>query len=208
MNDKIDIELAEDEDLARAKAWWKENGSSIIGGIVIGTILVFGYNFWQSYQQEHAREVAQLYVEYSRAGEDSGTLDSLLEADDSVAYSQLARLKAAKVATDAGEFETAEQLFISVLDSKTDSGILAITSLRLAMIYLANDKPDEALASLEKYSNSNLPLMQARVEELKGDIYMQRGDIEKARSHFETSVGLLTELRQPLQLIQLKLDNL
>ena len=67
MNDKIDIELAEDEDLARAKAWWKENGSSIIGGVVIGTCLVLGYNFWQSYQEDLAREVAQLYEQYALA---------------------------------------------------------------------------------------------------------------------------------------------
>ena len=55
MNDKIDIELAEDEDLARAKAWWKENGSSIIGGVLIGTVVVFGYKYWQIYQGKTMR---------------------------------------------------------------------------------------------------------------------------------------------------------
>lgn len=208
MNDKINLELTEDEDLVRAKAWWKENGTSIVGGVLIGTALVFGYNYWQTYQEDQQREVAQLYTDYSRATDDKAILSTLLEVNDSAAYAQLARLKAAKVAADAGEYDSAEQLFSSVIASKADSGLRYIAALRLATVYLANDKSDDALALLEKNSNPDIPLMQARIDELMGDIYFQQGEAEKARSRYESALSLFSNTRQPLQLIQMKLDNL
>ncbi len=208
MNDKIDLGIAEDEDLVRAKAWWKENGSSIIGGVLIGTVLVFGYNFWQSYQVKHAAEVAGLYEQYNQSPEDSVALEALLDFDDKAAYTQLARMTAAKIATDAGEFEKAEQLLQSVLDAKTDDGLRSVAVLRLATVYLANTKQDAALALLDAQSNSGLPLMQARVQELQGDIYLQKGDADKARGFYESSIVSMQQIGQPFVLIQLKLDNL
>lgn len=208
MNDKIDIGMAEDEDLVRAKAWWKENGSSIIGGVLIGTALVFGYNFWQSYQEKHASEVAGLYEQYTQAPEEGASLDALLKADDRSTYTQLARMTAAKAATDAGELEKAEQLLNSILESKTDAGIRSVAVLRLATVYLANAKQDAALTLLEAQANTDLLLMQARIEELQGDIYLQKGDTEKARGYYESSIASMQEIGQPSTLIQLKLDNL
>ena len=90
MNDKINLGIAEDEDLVRAKAWWKENGSSIIGGILIGTTMVVGYNFWQSYQEKHASEVAVLYEQYTQSSNSGAALGALLEVDDKTSYAQLA----------------------------------------------------------------------------------------------------------------------
>ncbi len=208
MNDKIDIELAEDEDLARAKAWWKENGSSIIGGVLIGTVMVFGYKYWQTYQENHAHEVAQLYEKYSQTPQDSVALDSLLAVDDTAVYAQLGRLTAAKEAVDAGQFDQAEQLLNSVLESKIDDGLRSIAILRLATIFLANGKQDAALELLEKHANSELSLMQARREELMGDIYLQKGDGVKAKEYYESSINSLTQTGQAVQLVQLKLDNL
>ena len=133
---------------------------------------------------------------------------ALLDFDDKAAYTQLARMTAAKIATDAGEFEKAEQLLQSVLDAKTDDGLRSVAVLRLATVYLANSKQDAALALLDAQSNSGLPLMQARVQELQGDIYLQKGDADKARGFYESSIVSMQQIGQPFVLIQLKLDNL
>ena len=208
MNDKIDIELAEDEDLARAKAWWKENGSSIIGGVLIGTAMVVGYNYWNTYQEKHALKVAQLYESYSQAPASSEALDALLGADKNSAYAQLARLEAAKAAADSEDFEQAEVLLAGLLDNSPDRGLEAVAVLRLATVYMAGGKLDSARDLLEQNTDSGLPLMQARVDELLGDIYAQSGDRDKARMHYESAAASLTETGQSAQLVQLKLDNL
>ena len=208
MNDKIDLGMAEDEDLVRAKAWWKENGSSIIGGILIGTTMVVGYNFWQSYQEKHASEVAVLYEQYIQSSESGPALDALLDVDDKASYSQLARMAAAKSAMDSGDAEQAQILLKAVLESKTDEGLRSVAALRLATVYLANDKQEAALNLLDAQPDKGLSLFQARSQELQGDIYQQNGDSEKARALYASSILVMQQLGQPASLIQLKLDNL
>ena len=208
MNDKIDLGMAEDEDLVRAKAWWKENGSSIIGGILIGTTMVVGYNFWQSYQDKHASEVAVLYEQYTQSSDSGAALGALLEVDDKTSYAQLARLTAAKLAMDAGDAEQAEILLKAVLESKSDEGLRSVAVLRLATVYLANDKQDAALKLLDAQPDNGLSLFQARSQELRGDIYQRKGDAGKARESYASSISALQQLGQPASLIELKLDNL
>ncbi len=207
MNDKIEIELTEDEDLVRARAWWKENGSSIIAGIAIGVVMVVGYNYWQTYQENRANEVAQLYEAY-QASNDETALNALTDANAGSTYTQLARLTAAKNAADEKQYDQAASLLKDVLASGTDSGMKAVAALRLATVYLSQNKPDEAIQLLDSQAESVLPLQQARSAETKADAYLQKGDQAQARALYQSSIDALTAAGQPATLVQLKLDNI
>ncbi len=61
MAEEKKLHFAEDDDVARAKAFWKENGKPIIAGIVIGLSGIVGFNYWQSYQQYQGESASQLY---------------------------------------------------------------------------------------------------------------------------------------------------
>lgn len=208
MNDKIDIEIAEDEDLARAKAWWKENGSSIITGVAVGTAMVVGFNFWQTYQDKQTLEVAKLYETYADNSQTSDTLEALLEKNSDAVYAQLARFKAAKTAVDNSQFEQAENLLNDIINSKTDEGLRLVATLRLANVYLAQNKLGEVLILLAEKGQTDLPLMQGRVSELMADAHAANGDIEQAKAAYLVSIERFTQTRQPVVLVQLKLDNL
>ncbi len=207
MNDKIEIELTEDEDLVRARAWWKENGSSIIAGIAIGVVMVVGYNYWQTYQENRANEVAQLYEAY-QSSNDETALNALTDANAGSTYTQLARLTAAKNAADEKQYDQAASLLKDVLASGTDSGMKAVAALRLATVYLSQNKPDEAIQLLDSQAESVLPLQQARSAETKADAYLQKGDQAQARALYQSSIDALTAAGQPATLVQLKLDNI
>lgn len=208
MNDKIDIELSEDEDLVRARAWWKENGSSIITGIAIGVVMVVGYNYWQSYQEDRANEVAQLYEAYVQAPNNEAALNALVEANASSSYAQLARMTAARLAADEKQYDRAVALFKDILASGTDSGMKAIATLRLATVYLSQNKPDEVIQLLDSQAKSELPLQQARSAEIKADAYLNKGDLAQARALYQSSIDALSAAGQPAALVQLKLDNI
>lgn len=208
MNDKIEIELTEDEDLVRARAWWKENGSSIIAGIAIGVVMVVGYNFWQTYQDNRANEVAQLYEAHTQAPSDEAALDALIDANGGSTYAQLARMTAARIAADEKQYDRAVALFKDILASGTDSGMKAVAVLRLATVYLSQNKPDEAIQLLDSQAKSALPLQQARFAEMKADAYLQKGDSTQARAFYQSSIDALTVAGQPATLVQLKLDNI
>lgn len=208
MNDKIEIELAEDEDLVRARAWWKENGSSIIAGIAIGVVMVVGYNYWQTYQENRANEVAQLYETFVQASDDEAALNALVDANANSTYAQLARMTAARKAVDEKQYDRAVALFEEVLASGIDSGMKAVAALRLSTVYLSQNKPDEAIQLLDSQAKSELPLQQARVAEIKADAYLQKGDQAQARALYQSSIDALTAAGQPSTLVQLKLDNI
>ncbi|MFO7642581.1 MAG: tetratricopeptide repeat protein, partial [Candidatus Competibacteraceae bacterium] len=38
----------DDERVDDLKKWWKDNGASIIAGIVLGLIAIFGWQYWNS----------------------------------------------------------------------------------------------------------------------------------------------------------------
>ncbi len=208
MNDKIEIELTEDEDLVRARAWWKENGSSIIAGIAIGTAMVVGYNYWQSYQEKRANEIAQLYEAHLQAPADEAALNALVDTSASSTYAQLARMTAASEAAKAGQYDRAATMLEGILADSKDSGLTAVAVLRLATVYLAQDNNDAAITLLDKQPKSSLPLQQARMDELKADAYLQKGDAAKAKALYQSSIDALAEAGQPGTLVQLKLDNI
>jgi len=208
MNDKIEIELAEDEDLARARAWWKENGSSIIGGIAIGTAMVVGYNYWQSYQADHAEQVASLYEVQMVAPTDEAALSALIDFDGKSTYAQLARMTSAREAMNAKQYDKAASLLNEVLTSSKDNGLKAVATLRLATVYLAQSKSDEVISLLDAQATSDIPLQQARADELKGDAYLQKSDKDQAATFYQASIDALTGVGQSAGLVQIKFDNL
>lgn len=208
MNDKIDISLAEDEDLARAKAWWKDNGSSIIGGIAIGTAVVIGYNFWQKYQRDHAQEVASSYQTYQNSPDDKAAFKKLVDIDSDAVYTQLAYLTQAAKETKNEQWEDAEKTLQTLLSLNVDSGIYEIAQLRLATVFLAQNKGKEALTLLNQTDYKPQTLFSARLHELKGDAQLNLGNKEQARTLYQISIDASDDIGLPSSLIQLKINNI
>ena len=211
MNDKINIEIPEDEDVARAKAWWKENGSSIIGGVVIGTALVVGYNFWNQFKDTKAEQASVLYQQ--AVSPDNAVLAkeavSELVADygDSV-YATLAMLQQAKSEVEADDLSSAAKTLESAVDlSREDVAMASIARLRLASVHNAAGNHDKALTVLNDNSLISAESLKARVEELKGDAFFGKDDIDAAKIAYQASLDSGTG-GQSRALVQLKLDNL
>ena len=49
----MDVYNTEEEQVEAIKKWWNENGKSIITGIIIGVIAIFG---WRSYENHTAMQ--------------------------------------------------------------------------------------------------------------------------------------------------------
>ena len=46
----MDETLSEKEQIEEMKAWWKENGSYVIAGLILGVGGIWGFNAWRSSQ--------------------------------------------------------------------------------------------------------------------------------------------------------------
>ena len=101
----IDELLDEREQGERVKAWLRDNSLGLIGGLVLGAVVIFGWQFWK--QRTHAQAVEQ-NIAYESTLRDmlGGDLDKAAQRVADLpdgAYGELAALQLAKAQLDAAE---------------------------------------------------------------------------------------------------------
>lgn len=209
-------QFIENDDAARAKAFWNANGKPIIVGVIIGLGAIAGFNYWKSYEQNQG-ENASILFDRLKSGQNDLDLKllakELKENYTSTAYAELAALSMAKQFVEKNDLESATHELIWVIDNSKDSGFQHIARLRLAAVMLAQENPDKALEIL---SITDAGSFDSRYYELTGDAYAQRsqserkqdGDGEQAKAEYRKSLETLPSGAAHASLIQLKRDNI
>jgi len=196
--------LTEEEQVERLKQWWKENGRSIIAGVVIGLGIFGGWQGWQIYETRKAEQGAATYdsfVQQARAEDAAATLnaaESLRDKFGQSAYADFAAMEAARQLAGEGRLDEAAAQLRTVHQSGSDAAIREIARLRLARILLAQDNLDETEALLAA------PAPQAFAGELallKGDLARARGQLDQARAEYQQARSLGAGDSQWLDLI-------
>ena len=59
--------LTDDEQLETVKRWTVENGAWVIGGIVIGASLWFGWGYYQNHRTQRELKAAALFAQLAEA---------------------------------------------------------------------------------------------------------------------------------------------
>ncbi|NKB61706.1 MAG: tetratricopeptide repeat protein [Gammaproteobacteria bacterium] len=197
-------QFSEDEDLERARAFWKSNGNSIISGVVLGVAAILGYNYWQHLQKTEGEGASALFDQIT-VGEDATVIaDDLIENYSGSPYVSLGALAAAKSAFEAKDIDKAKTYLNWILSNSKDLGMLHIARLRLASVMLSEEKAGEVLTLLEVAEMSTFA---SRYHELIGDAHAQQGDVEQAKEAYQNSLDASSIASGGRQLIQLKLEN-
>ena len=108
-----DIVLTEEEQAERVKAWWKDNGTSVITGAAIGIAAIAGYNYWQGERNDGLEQASAQYSLLLGAmnDPDSATArelsQSILDDHVSTVYGAKAALAQAKLFADSGDLANA-----------------------------------------------------------------------------------------------------
>jgi predicted negative regulator of RcsB-dependent stress response len=173
------------------KDWIKSNWLTITAGIVIGLGSVMGMNYWKSQKQEKRYQMAEQYssiTEVMKLSEfdEAQTLLAEMESTSGPSfYTYEAHLTLAKEFINKNELEKAAKELKSVIDNKPDQLLTEFVKLRLARVYNAMQKHDEALAQTSEIS---LESFTSIAKEIEGDAYLAKGEQAKAKSAFETSI--------------------
>ena len=99
-------DLSEKEQLEALRAWWAENGNSVIGGMVLGIVVIFGRNRWQSNIARTEIAASTLFEDVMDAASldniDNGTFaaNDLFENYATSPYAAHARLAMARLYMD------------------------------------------------------------------------------------------------------------
>lgn len=173
----------EDEQVERLKAWLKENGLSIVLGIVIGVGGIGGYNYWMHAQETTAAEASGHFaqmMEAMSAGNSEVVLEqanTLISDFGSTDYAMMAQLALAKSYVANGEYEKAEAALQQVVGNSDQQPLAFVARTRLAAVQIQTGQYENALTSL----SIDFPQeFAAIVNELRGDIYALQGKSAQA----------------------------
>jgi predicted negative regulator of RcsB-dependent stress response len=200
----------EEQQLEAIKSWWKENGTMVIAGIVLGLGAIFGWRYYSDYQQQQAQLASSLYDTVLQAAMVNGDIDEqqtrvnrLLGEFAGTPYAGLSALVLAKQQLARGEMAQARQQLEWVINNADRPEIKHIARLRLMRVLFASENYDEALA----LANIDYPeSFAALYEELKGDLYTARGELDKARAAYDSAI--LHSPDQANRWLRLKRDDL
>ncbi|WP_089605673.1 YfgM family protein [Acinetobacter piscicola] len=208
--------ISDDEQLDSLKSFFKKYGSAMVTGVLIALIAFFGWEYWQkktlAENQNETAKVQQLMDDAKAvAGDPKASAALITSADkivkdnpDSVQAIQ-AQIVMAKLAFDKNDYATAERELKKVENSKLkDAGLLQVVKIKLADTQLAQKKFDEALKTLSVVDE---PAFKATAEELKGDIYVAKNDIDNAKKSYQTAWNAVIERKQERQILQIKLES-
>ncbi|WP_413699670.1 tetratricopeptide repeat protein [Psychromonas sp. KJ10-10] len=191
------------------KQWWKDNGNTLVIGAVVGLAGLWGWRFYNDSVIEGQEQASQAYTtmlaKFEAQGEDADTVavESFIAENDSSNYAVLASLLLAKEAVAKGDFALAKTQLIQVQSQNSYEPLKPIINLRLARVEMELGQLDEALATLENVTEEGF---YAKAEQVKGSIYLQKNDLDVARTAFQTAIEASDGRVDPI--LQLQFDDL
>lgn len=207
--DILDLDTTEEERLEEVQKWWKEHGNSVITGIVLGIIIILGWQKWQEYQQEQAGVASGIYAKLSKAIETKNTADvdklaTQLQTDYPKSdYAQFAALFQAQAKVQNNELAAAKDILTKITTSPNKE-LSNIAKIRLARVLLANKEYEQGLKLVNDVDPASSAAFANNYDELVGDLYLALGRLDQARTSYQNAVR--NGAKSPL--LQLKIDDL
>ncbi|GAA0888680.1 YfgM family protein [Rhodanobacter soli] len=191
--------------------WLRDNGVSIIAGIVIGLVGIFGWQQWRNHQARNESQASQLYQQMQIA-QASGKPDAASQLTDQLMkdyakspFTVFAVSDRAKQQVQAKQLDKAEASLKWAESHATAPALKSLTLLRIAQVELARDNGKEALATLERIPADSY---QGLVQELRGDVLVKLGRPDEARKAYQAALSTMGKEAPQRGALQMKLDDL
>lgn len=201
-------DLSEREQLDAIKKWWHENGKAIIAGLVVGLGAVFGWQYWQKWQQQVAEEASALYrgvvAGANLTADGNDQLQALKEDHSGSPYAALAAMNVAARQVEDKQLDKAREQLEWAADNASQSELANVSRLRLARVLWALGERETALSQLGAVEKP----FRSIADEIRGDIYLEMGDADKARSAYQAAQSALSLKGAGNPWLQMKLEDL
>ncbi|ARD23307.1 MULTISPECIES: tetratricopeptide repeat protein [Shewanella] len=203
----MEIYSTEEQQVDAIKQFWKDYGSSIIVGAVVGLGGLYGWNYYSDVKLENAEAASEAFQSISANSADSAAVMAAVsefgQQHDQQGYQALLELMAAKAAVEAGDLDKAETAFTKIIASNPGASLASLATIRLSRVQAEQGNLGTALATLDQVTDE---AFNAQRDELKGDFLVRQGDMDKARVAYQAAIDNGGALASPA--LQMKLDNL
>ncbi|WP_144377295.1 tetratricopeptide repeat protein [Mesorhizobium amorphae] len=156
----------------RAKALWDRYGPILLGAavlIVLGTAAFVGYRYWDTSRANRSGDAFSQALTLANSGKQDEALTALsaLEKDGYGAYPLLARMRAATVKADKGDFAGAVKDFDDVAaDGAIPASIRDIARLRAGLLLVDHGSFADVSSRVEALTADTSPLRHTAREAL------------------------------------------
>ncbi|WP_305906628.1 tetratricopeptide repeat protein [Methylomarinum sp. Ch1-1] len=206
----MEIYETEEQQVEALKRWWKTNGGSMIAGVVAALVLVGGWNFWRSYQQDKLNQASAQYQQLLEAAEQGKhqsvekIAERLSEQYDSTPYSAFAGLMLAKSKVEQGDLEAAKASLQQLMQNADSDELKNVARIRLVRLMLATGDYEAGLKLIAEADPTATEGFGASYQELKGDLYVAMERLGEARTAYQSAL----RSGQGSPLLQFKLDDI
>jgi predicted negative regulator of RcsB-dependent stress response len=204
-------DLEEQEQIDSIKHFWTDYGRLIVTAVVAFVLGVGGIQGWKYYKRSQAQQAS---IEFGKLDEAvaKGDMTEIRQVGSDIvdrfpgtSYAPMAALVVAKTERDAGELDAAaSQLEWAVQNAKSEEARM-LAQLRLAGIFLDQEKYDAALKALD--ANVSQAFV-ALYSDLRGDVLFEQGKVAEARAAYQQALEQSDELSGWRNIVQIKIDAL
>jgi len=183
--------LSDEEKAEALKRWWSENGKSIIGGIVVGLGLVFGWQGWNEHQRSQSEMATAEYDRFQlsimQSNLDAAQVQASKISEDysSTAYDYFVALDLAKALVAKKDFEGARKQLELAIASADDNGLKLIAEARLARFLVDMNETDSARGLVKNAQGTPFAGEFAHID---GDIAVAAGDKASAAIAYQQAL--------------------
>src|SRR5690606_36158223 len=184
--------LDEHEQGELVQKWLRENALAIIVGIVLGLVLIFGWNQWKVHSAQKDAEAAaqfQALTDAASNGDEDAARTiaaTLREEHPKSIYSALAALRAAEDAAARNDLAAAASELDWAGQHVPEGALAALVTLRSARVKLAQGEADAAIKLVDGLPKESYV---ASVGELRGDALLKLGRADEARQAYEGALA-------------------
>lgn len=203
--------LDEHEQGEVVQKWLRENAISIAVGVLLGLVLIFGWQQWKAHRLRHDAEAAAQYQALSDAAEakrddEVVTIAGVLRKDYSgTVYAILAAMHQADQASAKNDLPTAASDLAWAQEHAGVDSLKSLAALRLARVKLAQGDADGAVKLADSVPKDEYSSVAG---EIRGDAFAKLGRADDARAAYQDALSHLDPQAPNRDFVQMKLDDI
>jgi predicted negative regulator of RcsB-dependent stress response len=203
--------LTEQEQVELLKSWIKQYSATILLGIVLAAVAIFGWRYWQEREAKLESHASLIFDEMLTARTQRNaeavtlTTNKLAAHYSRTVYGSFAALMQAREAVNQHQFAEAEKKLNEVIHHSHVASLKQIARLRLARILIATGEANKGIEALNTVDD---PHFEGLIDEVKGDAYLALNQPTTARQWYGAALQALPDAETIYPLLQIKYDNL
>ena len=203
--------LDEHEQGELVQKWLRENALSILIGVGLGLVLIFGWQQWRSHRNAHRLDAATQYQVFSddltkKDTDGAKAIAAKLQSDYAdTPYAVLASMRLAGDDGARGDEAAAKKALQDAYDHAGIGALKTLVGLNLARAEIAQKRAQDALALLDKLPEDGYSALR---DELRGDALSALGRAADAHKAYTDALTHLDANAANRAFVQMKLDNL